>query len=588
MPLKPIQPLNPMQPRLCRYDLMVLLTLALALFATVFNSYHLSPGFDLYHNLIVALVLTLGLTAAFLLRSQALLIPYSAITWLLLFVLILIQPYINSILHPDYLVFPLGTLTLTIAVSIAIASLEDKKAFLNKYLMVFIGFMLLTVVIQFLQLRGYRLSYHDFVIFTRSPRFDGNFAQPNQAAFMLALAELACLYFYYQYKNKLWLLCSTLFIVGMALTTSRGGLILGLAVIVLFNAFYNETLRNRVTNTVVQLVGFAAVYFVGIFIHKNFAVSTGQVSNTQNAVERLSEGSIIGRVAFQEQALLMFQNHPLTGYGWGGFSKGSIDYATELSKFSFSKHSHVFVTQIASELGIVGLLCLVPLTLYVLKKINFKMDGFQALCVTAVLIIVLYSLSEFPLWNLRFLIIFAVFITLIETKFLKLGIKYSKLLATITFAISILLAIYISSYLKIFSTIRYLSTTDLTSDEVLEVYSNIPDVFGMSVFKENILFHYISLDDEEIEGKLSLAERATATELNKRNLYRYARLLAINNEQEKSISMFKATCIFRWKGSCDNLISELELLAEQEPQVYEKIKYEIEQWVVNFDPRNRQ
>ncbi|MGP5525474.1 O-antigen ligase family protein [Psychrobacter celer] len=583
-----MQPLNPTRPRLCRYDLMVLLTLALALFATVLNSYHLSPGFDLYHNLIVALVLTLGLTAAFLLRSKALLIPYSAVTWLLLFVLILIQPYINSILHPDYLVFPLGTLTLTIAVSIAIASLEDKKAFLNKYLLVFVGVMLLTVVIQFLQLRGYKLSYYDFVIFTHSERFDGNIAQPNQTAFMLALAELACLYFYYQYKNKLWLLCSTLFIIGMALTTSRGGLILGMAVIVLFNAFYNETLRNRVTNTALQLIGFAAVYFAGIFIHKNFAVSIGQVSNTQNAVERLSEGSVIGRVAFQEQALLMFQKHPLTGYGWGSFAKGSIEYATELSKFVFSKHSHVFVTQIASELGILGLLCLVPLTLYILKKINFKMDGFQALCVTAVLIIVLYSLSEFPLWYLRYLIIFAIFVSLIETKFLTVGTKYAKLLAAMTLGCAILVSIYISSFLKIYNTIGYLATHELESDEILAVYSDIPDVFGMSLFKENILFFYIPIDKEQIEGKLSLAERATATELTQRNLFRYGRLLALNNEQEKSISMFKAACALKWRGNCDNVLTELDLLVEQNPQTYEQIKDEIEQWVVNFDPRNRQ
>lgn len=567
---------------------MILTTLALVLFATILNVYHLSPGFDLYHNLIVAIVLSIGLTVSFLFRDKSILIPYSVTTWLLLLGLIIIQPYINDILHPDYLVFPIGTLILTVAVSIAIASLEDKKTFLNTYLMIFIGFMLLTVMIQFMQLRGYRLSYNDFVIFTNSKRFDGNIAQPNQTAFMLALAELACLYFYYQYRNKLWLICSALFILGIALTTSRGGVILGLAVIVLFNIFYNETLTNRIKNTITQLVGFTSVYFAGVFIYKNFIVLSGQVSSTQNAIERFSEGSVIGRVAFQEQALLMFQNNLVTGYGWGSFAKGSIEYATELSKFVFSKHSHFFITQIASELGILGLLCLVPITVFILKKINFKMNGFQAACVTAILIIVLYSSSEFPLWYLRYLIIFSIFVSLVDTRFLIVATKYSKLLAFITLGCAILVSVYISSFLKIYNTTKYLATHELESDKILEVYSNIPDVFGMSMFKENILFFYIPIDKEQIEGKLSLAERTTATELTQRNLFRYGRLLALNNEQEKSISMFKAACALKWKGNCDNVLEELNILVEKEPHVYENVKHVIDKWVITFDPRNKE
>lgn len=565
-----------------KYDLVLLITTTLALFASIFNSYHLFPNTVIYHNLIVAIILAIGLTICFLFYSKELLVPHSIATWILLLVLIIIQPYINPIMHPDYLVFPIGTLVLIIVLSIAIANIDNKKFFLNMYLFSFIGFMLLSVFIQFMQLRGYELFYNNFIIFSSSSRFDANFTQPNQAAFMLALAELACIYFYYQYKNMVWLLFSALFIIGIALTSSRGGLILGLSAIVLFNTFYNQAVRNKIKNIVVQLIGFSIVYSIGIFIYKSFNVLNSQADN---AIERFSEGSMLARVSLQEQSWLMFKNSPLTGYGWGNFAKGSIEYANEISLFFFSQHSHFFITQIASELGIIGLICLLPITIFIFKKISFKMDGFNAVCFTVILIVVLYSCSEFPLWYLRFLIIFAVFITLIDTKLLSVNTKYSKILAVVTLGSSILIVLYISSYLKIYNTIRYLATNDLSDNKVEETYNQIPNIFGMSVFKENILFHYIPINNERIDDKLSIAERSVATELTKRNLFRYARLLALDEQDEKSISIFKAACVLDWNGDCDNIVDELDIIAEKEPQVYGEIKYEIEKWVIDFDPK---
>lgn len=565
-----------------KYDLILLMTITLALLASIFNSYHLFPNTVIYHNLIVAIILAIGLTVCFLFYSKEVFVPHSIATWVLLLVLIIIQPYINPIMHPDYLVFPIGTLVLIIVLSIAIANIDNKKSFLNMYLFLFIGFMLLSVFIQFMQLRGYEVFYNNFIIFSSSSRFDANFTQPNQAAFMLALAELACIYFYYQYKNMVWLLFSALFIIGIALTSSRGGLILGLSAIVLFNAFYNQAVRNKIKNIVVQLIGFSIVYSIGIFIYKSFNVLDSQADN---AIERFSEGSMLARVSLQEQSWLMFKNSPLTGYGWGNFAKGSIEYANEISLFFFSQHSHFFITQIASELGIIGLICLLPITIFIFKKISFKMDGFNAVCFTAILIVVLYSCSEFPLWYLRFLIIFAVFITLIDTKLLSVNTKYSKILAVVTLGSSILIVLYISSYLKIYNTIRYLATNDLSDNKVEETYNQIPNIFGMSVFKENILFHYIPINNERIDDKLSIAERSVATELTKRNLFRYARLLALDEQDEKSISIFKAACVLDWNGDCDNIVDELDIIAEKEPQVYGKIKYEIDKWVIDFDPK---
>ena len=567
-----------------RYDFILLIALTVALFSTIFNSYHLPLGFDLYHNLIIAVIVTIGLTGSFLYYSREIKIPYSIGTWILLLGLIILQPFIHSISYPDSLVFPMGALLLTIILSIAVANIEDKNTFLDYYLFIFAGFMLLSVAIQFMQLRGYSLVFYDLIIFknVESSRLDANFSQPNQAAFMLALAELACLYFYSLYKNKIWLLSCALFIIGIAFTTSRGGLILGLAAIVLFNTCYNQSLHHKIKNSAVQLLAFTAVYSIGVFILKTFKVSSN-VSNS--AIERFSEGSLGARISLQEQAYLLFHNKPLTGYGWGGFIKGSINHATELSSFVFSKHSHFFVSQIASELGVIGLLCLVPITIFVVKKVSFKMDAFNAVCFTAILIVILYSCSEFPLWFLRFLIIFAFFVTLIDTKHIYIKKSYSKLFAAVAFSMSLIIIFYMSSHMKIYRNIIYLAINDLTSVEIEEVYANTPDVFGMSAFKESILFHYIPIDSDAIDGKLAIAERSTATSVTQRGIFRYARLLALNNKPEKSVAMFKAACALNWRGDCDNVIDELDIVAEKEPQVYGKIKYEIDKWVIDFDPK---
>ena len=115
-----------------RYDLILLAIAAIALFATIFNSYHLPLGFDLYHNLIIALIISIGLVGYFFTYSKDILIPSSIITWILILALIIVQPFINTISYPDYLIFPIGALVLTIVFSIAIANIEDKHSFLNQ------------------------------------------------------------------------------------------------------------------------------------------------------------------------------------------------------------------------------------------------------------------------------------------------------------------------------------------------------------------------------------------------------------------------------------------------------------------------
>ena len=570
-----------MKLELPRYDLLLLVTLILALFASVFNAYHLPLGFDTYHNLIVAAIVAFGLTCAFLYRFSQIKIPTSIGTWVMLLCLIIIQPFINSIAYPDYLIFSIGALILTIVLSIALANIKNKGLFFSYYLFALVGFMLLSFGIQLMQMMGYELSYGNFVVFpSATKRFDANFTQPNQAAFMFALAELACLYLYNLNKKKIWIVCSLFLVIGIALTSSRAGLILGVAVIILFNLFYSQSLAMKVKAILSQVFGFAVSYIIGIILYKNFEVSINQ---SANAIQRFDNG-IESRLLFQEQAIYMFKDNFITGYGWGGFTRGAVDYSNELGTFVFSRHSHFFLTQIASELGILGLICLLPITFFIIKNIKFNLNPLKSTCLTAIGIILLYSCSEFPLWNLRFIIIFALFLTLIDDSSFLVKVAYSKILLLLSLLMSILTAFYIFSYLNIYNSINYLTKYNLEDNELVEVYSNIPNTFGMSSFKESVLFYYIPINQDALDEKLSLAERVTTNDLTKRNLFRYARLLALSNKSEESIMMFKASCALNWNGNCENVMTELNKISDAEPYYYSDINKKVKEWKDNFNP----
>ncbi|WP_227429831.1 O-antigen ligase family protein [Psychrobacter sp. I-STPA6b] len=574
-----------MYTKICRYDVFILITSVLGLIATVFNPYHLYPGFDIYHNLVVALIVTLGLVASFLNYKKTLRIPSSVLTWILLLICIIIQPYINDISYPDYLIFPVGTLFLTILFSIAIAGVNNKQWFLDKYLLSLLIFMLISVGIQLLQLFGHHISFGDIIITAESNgRLYANLLQPNQAAFMLSLSVLSSLYFYNHLHKKIWLVLFCILTCGIAFTLSRAGLILGASTIILFNILLDRSYKVKLKNIGIQLSIYLLSYYIATIFYQSI-ISLNETNNySGNVIDRFNEGSAYLRVSLQKQALLIFQENPLTGYGWGNFAKGSIEHATELGWFSFSAHSHFFISQIASELGLVGLLCLLPICFFLIRKINFRMSAFNSVCFSSIVIIILYSCSEYPLWYIKYLVIFSLFITLVDFKYLEVNSKFAKYLGLLSIISTVFIILLMSSYLKLYNVITKLQTEDLSNEKIADLYHQIPNTFGLTIFKEHILFYYIVLDQDDIDEKLKLAERTVSTEVNKINLFRYGKLLAINHQYEKSIAMFKASCALDWQGNCPKVEEELRKLMESEPDVYGLIYDRFNQWYVGFDP----
>ena len=564
-------------------DISLLLAMSLSVAISTLNIYHLYPGFDLFHNLISIVITLIGICLFLIYRKRKLIIHKSVITWFLLFMLLLIQPLINNITYPDSLIFPLGSLLVIIILTICLSSVKNKELFFNGFHYSLIGVLILSSSIQFLQLRGISLSISGHPITIVDNRIAANFLQPNQAAFMFVLGLLSCLYFNEKKFNYGWLFIFSLFSLSIALTLSRTGLVMAICSTIFFYLLSNN-IRYRLIKSASYLLLTGLSYTLGLLFFRELSIGTGSNIGL-GAITRFSEGSLYMRESLAYQSWLMFIDHPIRGYGWGNFVQGGIDNFEKLRWFTFSQHSHLFVTQIASELGVIGLFAILPMAWYLFKKLSFNNNLMQTMCYSSILIILLYSSSEFPLWYFRYLSIFPLYLVFLsKDSIFYLDEKFNKFLLTLCLLFSIGSIFYINNFIEIHLSYKKIQNENLTDKELIQIYNELPKVYGFSQFNEHVLFYFIPIDDNNLQEKISIGERTIGTALNKVSLFKYAQLLAMNNQSVDSLYMFKATCALDWDGGCKEVAEKINDITQANPKKFSEINSKFNEWVVDFDP----
>ena len=195
---------------------------------------------DLYINIYVGGLLAVGL-AGWAMASDRKKIPISISTWLWLglLMLILLQPILNQIVYTDGLIFPGATILFCLLVSLAVSGLdrEEKRRAVNVMAVVLLAGGILTVATEVIQLVWPDSWLIGSVVFAKSPdnRLTGNIAQVNQAAFVSSLGMAAAIYLFYLTRTWLGKIICIVFtvwlVMGIGFTSSRGGFLLGLAVV---------------------------------------------------------------------------------------------------------------------------------------------------------------------------------------------------------------------------------------------------------------------------------------------------------------------------------------------------------------------
>ena len=553
---------------------------------TLTVQHYLPSQVDFIPNVTVIGFLAIGM-AALLSFIKIAKIGLDSIFWLLLFILVLIQPFFVTYDYLDNVIFPLASLGACFVLSVIINNVSDKEAMAQYAAYGFIGVGALSLIIQMLQYIG--LSYLPFVMPIRPDdiRFYGNVAQPNQLAFIYALALGACHFIYSVENFKHRFLCVLLLVMfsaGIALSSSRGGLILALASL-LFYAINAKNWISYAKKTCIALIAMTLGYVLGLYFLDIYAQPTAA-----NAVSRMTEGSLYLRAELIQQAWVQFQHHPVIGVGLGNLLADSIHHVDELDWFVFSIHSHNLLAQVAAELGVLGLsLLLIPLYI-ILKSVWQSQDSYTSLVFISLLIVGLYSFSEYPLWFTRFLIIAVFLLALINTKTFELNLRLNAFFGIFCALLAAGCIYYYYQYQSYSRTNNYLINYDysildeLTNEERREfadiqvsMVDNLTPVFGFSDYKELYIYYLLPEDNNQLDDRIELGRRVLTKFLTSTILLKQALYLGLNNQSAESLQLFRSACVLNHHERCVETTEYLNKLADQHYQ-FESIRKDYNEW----------
>ena len=561
---------------------------------TYLMPWHSPLGRDFIVNATAFGFVTLGL-AAFFWQNSITRISKSVLTWLLLAVLILCQPLFNRIAYPDALMFPVVSLIVVALTAIVGTNIDHKAYLLNRLFIAVYIMAIITFMIQMMQMQGYQIDVKGWVIArgnANGGRYDGNFGQANHAGYAFVLALCGVIYQLQQsFKGQLsapelligryrqharfgLMVLFVIFTIGLALTQSRAGLVMMLAVIPIFFLTQPMPWKTKLSATVFGLVVFV-LYYMGASWLSNY-----NSANQLGAVSRMAGGQG-NRSAMSERAMMIFHDHVLTGVGWNNYMGASVNYAQYFKWPEIADHSHNFATMILAELGLLGALCFVPIVWLLVRAIHLRHSSESAIALAFVVASILYASVEYPLWYFRYLAVFALFLALIEQAKWRLSVN---LYVRKAVAISLVGAALVSGYytwqyfhLNYLDYNRFIKHTNHLNQDAGIDYQN--DVFGFSAYHNRILAMQVPVNRNQADVKQEIFEDVLTTDSSQFNLLAYAQFLAFKGEQQQALKQIEAACVMvKDLSDCNNVDTDLGNLAKQDPTTFAPLYRQFQQW----------
>ena len=524
------------------------------------NTFHRYPSTnDMYPDLVAIMFVSIGL-AYWYAVSYVKTVSLATIAWVAIFGLIAIQPYINPITYPADLIFDLSVVLICIAISIYIVNATDKIRLFKVFTIAIVSVGVLTVLTQIAQYLKLNLPLYLLYPNLTSSRIYGNIGQPNQAAFILALSTGGLLYLSSLFKSisksVLIILPSFLFAIGVGLSASRTGLILMVIAILGYFLLFKLPIYTKITIGSVCTLLLLLGYILGSQLLLNYS------SGAMSAVDRMSNSANSDiRWLLLKQAWLLFVENPITGVGWGNLMCASLDRAQQLSWFSAMAHSHFFLSNIAAETGIIGLITLCPFAYILVKNFSFKLSNLKATVYILLAIFIAYSSSEFPLWLPRYLIIFVVLLSFIDSSEFKLSAKMGQLVKYSVLSLSVVLvlgSVFYQINYRAYSKVFYaIAEPSFSYEEKEERLLNLKPVIGFEQFYDILFFHMMSENLDNIEYKAELTTRVLSNTLSYNVLIRSANIYLLNGDKSEALEIYQAACIFERAVHCDRLAEDL-------------------------------
>lgn len=551
----------------------------------ILNYMHLLPSKrNLNIGLQVLLVLSIGLAIVWSQRDFVFRrLGWSALMWLFLLLLVLIQPLVNTIAYPDALIFTVGALIFILLLSVTVYQIEDKASFTRTLSWFVLIGALLEYLTQLAQLLQWTFLFHNLVYpVPAGGRPIGNIVQPNQAAFIYAMGIAAVCYLQdikvtregatqqmttlisQRWLTLLFGLSVGILASGIAISASRTGMILGIAAIIGYYLLNERPLKQRLTKaglfTALSLVG----YVLGGYLLSSY-------SPTQSAVNKIATTTATESLrGYQlEQALFIFKDNPLFGIGWGNFASSALVYAEQLPWMSTTDHSHFIVSNIASELGVIGLLVFIPFIYIIWKNIRLGLQPSSAFVLSILGVITLYSFSEYPLWYFYFLMLFAVFLALADIEMSALQINLKRIFTALLVVISLLSVYYYQAFMS-YNKVADLTTLEIPDEQKLALVTELNTPYGFTQYKEYLLYHSLSVSSEQLDEKIAIGDRVVSLFPAPSLMMQQGLLYGLKGDSEANLKLFKAACLFEFATDCATVQDTLIDARDSQPTYYQQ------------------
>lgn len=312
---------------------------------------------------------------------------------------------------------------------------------LNILSMIVLFGVMLQVCIGFTQALGLAPMAGGFLMYDQNfPQSSimGNLAQRNQFAHYLGWGLIVCCYLYSNKKLSKWLVLPCIAAIALLMAWSTSRLVLaygfGFAIFTLYWRFRNkhDDKLERFAKAAMWVVIAIALtqLFTGYIAH--FLQWLGlPIENLGSGASRVTESGIGARRRVEwEKAWQIFLQHPWFGVGLGGYPYQSMwldtygGYPSFLEQGLFT-HCHNLVMQLLAETGVVGtLLAGVGITWCGGAFFRKGQQNSENLLLASLLMITLiHSLFEYPLWYLPFFTGFMIFLSLSPAKPLSLSVR---------------------------------------------------------------------------------------------------------------------------------------------------------------------
>ncbi len=424
-----------------------------------------------------------------------------------------------------------------------------------------------------LQHFGWHTWFDSLVVRKVSYSLYGNVAQPNHYADYISLG-LISLGLLFQYGKLRWLhvlilVVPLLFVLTLA--GSRSAWIYLVYATLLAFLYSGRTLDLKKTKyfMLALLAGFALMH---LLVQLPFLAGAGEETDTWRRLMN-SDTNGSARLYLWREALVMFQQHPFVGVGFGQFALHHLALLPVLDGGSFPglyNNAHNVLFQLAAETGLSGLLIFVGALLpwfLGLRSATAKHAvyfwGYGVLGIMAI-----HSLLEYPLWYAYFIAIISLLLGVFDEKHFSVELRLlgrAALALILCMGIAVLLQTKVA-YVQLKSVLNIKQVSASNEEKAMRMYQGLYALQAgsmVSPYAKLFLAAYTDVSPKNVDSKLSYNQQAMSYIPTSDMVYRQSFLLAqAGRMDEAKVLMVQAIWSYPGNGNAHQKLLDL---SEKDP-----------------------